>query len=108
MCNVAVVSPKTGTSLWADPWVFSDSFVQSQLPRDLKLIRSGAKLEDRPSVVHEWIELRLQAARALPFKQEVIPGATPSDIGVPNELAKCKPKLGTNLIAEVHPPDIFD
>lgn len=81
---------------------------QSQLPRDLKLIRSGAKLEDHPSLIHEWIEIRLQAARALPFKQEVIPGATPSDIGVPKELAKCKPKLGTNLIAEVHPPDIFD
>ncbi|KAL9406201.1 hypothetical protein Peur_003173 [Populus x canadensis] len=100
MSNVAVVSPKTGTSLWAD--------LQSQLPRDLKLIRSGAKLEDHPSLIHEWIELRLQAARAMPFKQEVIPGATPSNIGVPKELAKCNPKLGTNLIAEVHPPDIFD
>ncbi|KAH8521651.1 hypothetical protein Peur_040299 [Populus x canadensis] len=89
MSNVAVVSPKTGTGLWADLRVFSDSFVQSQLPRDLKIIRSGAKLEDRPSLIHEWIELRLQAARALPFKQEVIPGATPSDIGVPKELANC-------------------
>ncbi|KAF9689550.1 hypothetical protein SADUNF_Sadunf01G0103800 [Salix dunnii] len=78
---------------------------QSQLPRDLKLIRSGAI---HPSLIHERIELRLQAARAIHFKQEAIPGATPSDIessvtGVPKGLTKGKSKPGTNPIARVPP-----
>ena len=53
----------------------------------------------------------MQAARAVPFSQEVIPGASPSaleraPVEVPKEL-KGKPKLDTNLIAGVPPPDIL-
>lgn len=53
----------------------------------------------------------MQAARAVPFKQEVIPGASPAalesaSVEEPNEL-KGKPKLDTNLIAGVPPPDIL-
>lgn len=54
----------------------------------------------------------MQAARALPFKQEVIPGATPSAlessvVEVPKELTKGKPELDTNLKAGVPPPEIL-
>ncbi|KAK2661980.1 hypothetical protein Ddye_000554, partial [Dipteronia dyeriana] len=52
-----------------------------------------------------------QAARALPFKQEVIPGAPPSALEskpeVPGDLLKGKPKLDTNLIAGVPPAEIL-
>lgn len=53
----------------------------------------------------------MQAARAVPFSQEVIPGASPSalesaPVEAPKEL-KGKPKLDTNLIAGVPPPDIL-
>lgn len=63
-------------------------------------------------LIHQWIEFCLQAERALPFKQGVIPGATPSalesiPIKLPEELTKGKPKLDTNLIAGVPPPEIL-
>lgn len=54
----------------------------------------------------------MQTARALPFKQEVIPGASPSALDsapaeVSEELTKGKPRLDTNLIAGVPPPEIL-
>lgn len=54
----------------------------------------------------------MQTARALPFKQEVIPGASPSALDsapaeVLEELTKGKPRLDTNLIAGVPPPQIL-
>ncbi|XP_011028002.1 PREDICTED: uncharacterized protein LOC105128158 isoform X2 [Populus euphratica] len=72
----------------------------------------GGRIRGPSPLIHQWIEFCLQAARALPFKQEVIPGATPSAIEnsvieVPKELTKGKPKLDTNLIAGVPPPEIL-
>lgn len=64
-------------------------------------------------LIHQWIEFCLQPVRALPFKQEVIPGATPSfleavvPVEVPKEVTKGRPKLDTNLIAGVPPPEIM-
>ena len=54
----------------------------------------------------------MQTARALPFKQKVIPGATPSAlestlVKLPEELLKGKPSLDTNLIAGVPPAEIL-
>ena len=54
----------------------------------------------------------MQAARALPFKQEVIPGASPSalesaQVKMPAEFTKGKPRLDTNLIAGIPPPEIL-
>lgn len=55
----------------------------------------------------------MQAARALPFKQEVISGASPSALEsstlseMSEELLKGKPSLDTNLIAGVPPPEIL-
>lgn len=54
----------------------------------------------------------MQAARALPFKQEVIPGAAPSalestPVEMPKDLLKGKPKLDTNLTVGVPPPEIL-
>ncbi|XP_061980094.1 uncharacterized protein LOC133700547 isoform X1 [Populus nigra] len=105
MSNVAVVVPKSGTSLWADLWA---------IPAATKLETNqiGGRIRGPSPLIHQWIEFCLQAARALPFKQEVIPGATPSAIEnsvieVPKELTKGKPKLDTNLIAGVPPPEIL-
>lgn len=63
-------------------------------------------------MIHQWIEFCLQAARTLPFKQEVIPGASPAalestQIEMPTELTKGKPRLDTNLIAGVPPTEIL-
>ncbi|KAB5564325.1 hypothetical protein DKX38_004379 [Salix brachista] len=105
MSNVAVVVPKSGTSLWADLWA---------IPAATKIETNqiGGRIRGPSPLIHQWIEFCLQAARALPFKQEVIPGASPSAIDssfieVPKELTKGKPKLDTNLIDGVPPPEIL-
>ena len=64
-------------------------------------------------LIHQWIEFCLQAARALPFKQEVIPGSSPSVLQshlteVPVELTNGRPNLDTNLIAGAPPPNILE
>ena len=64
-------------------------------------------------LIHQWIEFCLQGARAFPFTEEVIPGASPSaiegaSVEAPKELAKGKPKLETNLISGMPPPGILD
>ncbi|GMY05097.1 Spermidine/putrescine-binding periplasmic protein 1 [Fagus crenata] len=74
--------------------------------------RIGGRVRGPSPLIHQWIEFCLQAARALPFKQEVIPGASPSalesaQVEVPTELTKGKPRLDTNLIAGVPPPEIL-
>lgn len=103
MSNVAVVVPKSGTSLWADLWA---------IPAASKYGtgRIGGRARGPSPLIHQWIEFCLQAARGLPFKQEVIPGSSPSSLEeVPKELllTKGKPKLDTNLIAGVPPPKIL-
>lgn len=63
-------------------------------------------------MIHQWIEFCLQTARALPFQQEVVPGASPAAIEgpavVPKELLEGKPRLDTNLIGGVPPLDILE
>jgi len=89
-------------------------FILQAIPAATKLETNqiGGRIRGPSPLIHQWIEFCLQAARALPFKQEVIPCATPSAIEnsvieVPKELTKGKPKLDTNLIAGVPPPEIL-
>ncbi|GMN40717.1 hypothetical protein TIFTF001_009926 [Ficus carica] len=104
MSNIAVVVPKSGASLWADLWAIPAA-------ARLKTNRIGGRIRGPSPLIHQWAEFCLQAARAVPFSQEVIPGASPSalestPVEAPKEL-KVKPKLDTNLIAGVPPPDIL-
>ncbi|GAY67753.1 hypothetical protein CUMW_259000 [Citrus unshiu] len=96
MSNVAVFVPKSGASLWADLWA----------------IRAASRLETKQIEGKSEIEFHLQTARALPFKQKVIPGATPSAlestlVKLPEQLLKGKPSLDTNLTAGVPPAEIL-
>ncbi|XP_034202188.1 uncharacterized protein LOC117617053 isoform X2 [Prunus dulcis] len=78
----------------------------------LETNRIGGRVRGPSPLIHQWIEFCLQTARALPFKQEVVPGASPSALDsappeVLNELIKGKPRLDTNLVAGVPPPQIL-
>ncbi|KAI9083837.1 hypothetical protein K1719_034095 [Acacia pycnantha] len=106
MSNVTVIVPKSGASLWADLWAIPAA---SQLETN----RIGGRVWGPSPLIHQWIEFCLQAARALPFKQEVVPGASPNALqapsaSIPTELSKGKPRLDTNLIAGAPPPEILD
>ncbi|KAJ9707630.1 hypothetical protein PVL29_002595 [Vitis rotundifolia] len=106
MSNVAVIVPKSGASLWADLWAIPST---SKLERRSQI---GGRVRGPSPVIHQWIEFCLQAARAFPFTEEVIPGASPSaiecaSVEAPRELSKGKPKLVTNLIAGMPPPEIL-
>ncbi|RVX02145.1 Spermidine/putrescine-binding periplasmic protein 1 [Vitis vinifera] len=106
MSNVAVIVPKSGASLWADLWAIPST---SKLERSRQI---GGRVRGPSPVIHQWIEFCLQAARAFPFTEEVIPGASPSaiecaSVEAPRELTKGKPKLETNLIAGMPPPEIL-
>ncbi|RYR78902.1 hypothetical protein Ahy_A01g003767 isoform C [Arachis hypogaea] len=106
MSNVAVIVPKSGASLWADLWAIpAASRIQTN--------QIGGRIRGPSPLIHQWIEFCLQAARALPFKQEVIPGASPSQIQdhaanmpVNMEFTKGRPRLNTNLIDGAPPLDI--
>ncbi|KAK9286887.1 hypothetical protein L1049_015294 [Liquidambar formosana] len=105
MSNVAVIVPKSGASLWADLWAIPAA-------SRFETNRIGGRVRGPSPLIHQWIEFCLQDARALPFKQEVIPGASPSAleiaaVEVPKEVTKGRPKLSTNLIAGVPPPEIL-
>ncbi|KAG4938938.1 hypothetical protein AAZX31_16G097100 [Glycine max] len=106
MSNVAVVVPKSGASLWADLWAIpAASRIQTN--------RIGGRIRGPSPLIHQWIEFCLQSARALPFKQEVIPGASPSHLqghsaNVPVELTKGGPRLNGNLVDGAPPPDILE
>ncbi|KAL1288686.1 hypothetical protein HN51_057176 [Arachis hypogaea] len=106
MSDVAVIVPKSGASLWADLWAIpAASRIQTN--------QIGGRIRGPSPLIHQWIEFCLQAARALPFKQEVIPGASPSQIQdhsanmpVNMEFTKGRPRLNTNLIDGAPPLDI--
>ncbi|GAY53476.1 hypothetical protein CUMW_149460 [Citrus unshiu] len=105
MSNVAVVVPKSGASLWADLWAIPAA-------SRLETKEIGGRVRGPSPLIHQWIEFCLQTARTLPFKQEVIPGASPSAlestlVKLPEELLKGKPSLDTNLIAGVPPAEIL-
>ncbi|KAL5063505.1 hypothetical protein RYX36_025242 [Vicia faba] len=106
MSNVAVIVPKSGASLWADLWAIpAASRIQTSL--------IGGRVRGPSPLIHQWIEFCLQSARALPFKQEVIPGASPPllqghSANLSLELAKGRPRLNTNLIDGAPPPNILE
>ncbi|WJX93984.1 hypothetical protein P8452_75451 [Trifolium repens] len=106
MSNVAVIVPKSGASLWADLWAIpAASRIQTS--------KLGGRVRGPSPLIHQWIEFCLQSARALPFKQEVIPGASPPllqghSTNVPLELTKGRPRLDTNLIDGAPPPGILE
>ncbi|XP_021286443.1 uncharacterized protein LOC110418131 [Herrania umbratica] len=106
MSNVAVIVPKSGASLWADLWVIPAA---SRLETD----RIGGRVRGPSPLIHQWAEFCLQTARALPLRQGVIAGASPSalesvPVKLPEEITKGKPKLDTNLVAGVPPPEILE
>ncbi|GAB2230238.1 hypothetical protein Droror1_Dr00014496 [Drosera rotundifolia] len=103
--DVAVIVPESGTSLWADLWA---------VPSTPKSVTSefGGRIRGPSPLIHQWLDFCLQPARELPFKQGVIPGASPLSFRHPSidaskELIKGSPKLETNLIAGVPPPEIL-
>lgn len=72
----------------------------------------GGRVRGPSPLIHQWLDFCLQPQRALPFEEEILAGASPfslDDTAVPNskKLSKNKPKLDTNLIAGVPPPDIL-
>ncbi|KAJ4834592.1 hypothetical protein Tsubulata_036652 [Turnera subulata] len=105
MSNVGVIVPKSGASLWADLWVIPAA---SKLKTNL----IGGEVRGPSPVIHQWIEFCLQAARELPFKQEVIPGTVPLNlkstvVEASEELYKGKPKLDSNLVCGIPPSEIL-
>lgn len=105
MSNVTVVVPKSGASLWVDLWAIpaASSFKTED--------RIGGRIRGPSPLIHQWMDFCLQTARALPFKQEIIPGASPFDLENPPPfevlVTKGKPKLDTNLLAGTPPPEIL-
>ncbi|KAL5710405.1 hypothetical protein ACHQM5_020969 [Ranunculus cassubicifolius] len=105
MSDVAVIVPKSGASLWADLWAIPAA-------SKIETSRIGGRVRGPSPLIHQWIEFCLGAARALPFKQEVVPGASPIDFGKTpvkesGQLTKGSPKLETNLIGGVPPSEIL-
>ncbi|CAK8561873.1 unnamed protein product [Lathyrus sativus] len=105
MSNVAVIVPKSGASLWADLWAIPGA-------SRIQTSQIGGRVRGPSPLIHQWIEFCLQSARALPFKQEVIPGASPPllqghSANVSLELTKGRPRLDTNLIDGAPPPNIL-
>uniref|UniRef100_A0A1D1XD17 Putrescine-binding periplasmic protein n=1 Tax=Anthurium amnicola TaxID=1678845 RepID=A0A1D1XD17_9ARAE len=105
MSNVSVIAPKSGASLWADLWAIpaTKRFLTSKL---------GGRIRGPSPLIHQWMEFCLQEARAAPYQQGAIPGASPAALESPSshgsqEISKGKPKLDTNLIAGVPPPEIL-
>ncbi|PWA73089.1 putrescine-binding periplasmic protein-related protein [Artemisia annua] len=106
MSDVTVIVPKSGASLWADLWAIPAA---SGVTND----ELGGRVRGPSPLIHQWLDFCLQTQRALPFEEEIIAGASPSalDINTPvpksKNLTKNKPKLDTNLISGVPPPDIL-
>jgi len=106
MSNVAVVVPKSGSSLWADLWVIPCA---TRLQTD----QIGGRTRGPSPLIHQWFDFCLQSARSLPFRRDVIPGASPLHLEnpvpeVPQDKNKRKPKLDTNLVRGVPPPEILE
>lgn len=106
MSNVAVVVPKSGSSLWADLWAIPCA---TRFQTD----RIGGRTRGPSPLIHQWFDFCLQSARSLPFRQEIIPGASPLFLehpapDVPQDRNKKQPKLETNLVRGVPPPEILE
>ncbi|PPD89822.1 hypothetical protein GOBAR_DD13240 [Gossypium barbadense] len=106
MSNVAVVVPKSGASLWADLWAIPAA-------SRLETNRIGGRVRGPSPLMHQWVEFCLRAASGLPFRQGITAGASPAaldsgPVKLPEELTKGKPKLDSNLVAGVPPPEILE
>lgn len=77
----------------------------------VKTDKVGGRVRGPSPLVLQWIEFCLQFARALTFKAEAIPGASPIVFEDPvqdfESLRKGRPKLKTNLIACRPPHEIL-
>ncbi|KAL4564973.1 hypothetical protein LXL04_029052 [Taraxacum kok-saghyz] len=108
MSDVAVIVPKSGASLWADLWAIPSI-------SDMATEEVGGRIRGPSPLVHQWIDFCLQPVRSLPFQKEVIAGASPlafhntttTNVSDSKVIGKNKPKLDTNLIAGIPPPDIL-
>ncbi|KAL0407924.1 UNVERIFIED_CONTAM: Spermidine/putrescine-binding periplasmic protein 1 [Sesamum radiatum] len=104
MSNVSVIVPKSGASLWADFWAVPSA---SRLATD----QIGGRVRGPSPLVELWVEFCLQPERALPFKEEIIAGASPislkSTVEGPQERKNGRPRLDTNLIASIPPAEIL-
>ncbi|KAL0372006.1 UNVERIFIED_CONTAM: Spermidine/putrescine-binding periplasmic protein 1 [Sesamum calycinum] len=104
MSNVSVIVPKSGASLWADFWAVPSA---SRLVTD----QIGGRVRGPSPLVEQWVEFCLQPERALPFKEEIIAGASPislkSTVEGPQERRNGRPELDTNLISNIPPAEIL-
>ncbi|KAK6129835.1 hypothetical protein DH2020_036421 [Rehmannia glutinosa] len=105
MTKVSVIVPKSGASLWADFWAIPTT---SRLVTD----QIGGRVRGPSPLMEQWIEFCLQPERALPFKEEIIAGASPislePSVEEPQERSsKGRPKLETNLVANIPPAEIL-
>ncbi|XP_048559017.1 uncharacterized protein LOC125539572 [Triticum urartu] len=106
MSNVAVVVPKSGSSLWADLWAIPCA---TRFQTD----KIGGRTRGPSPLIHQWFDFCLQSARSLPFRQEITAGASPLFLENPapevlQDQNKKKPKLESNLVREVPPPEILE
>lgn len=71
----------------------------------------GGRVRGPSPPLYQWIEFCLQPQRALPFKKDAIVGASPITLEAPfkeqKEVSKGRPKLDTNLVANVPPAEIL-
>lgn len=75
--------------------------------------RIGGRTRGPSPLINQWFDFCLQSARSLPFRQDVIPGASPLFLEkpvpeVPQERNKRKPKLETNLVRGAPPLEILE
>lgn len=88
-------------------------FVLQAIPAASRLVTDqiGGRVRGPSPLVQQWVEFCLQPERALPFKEEIIPGASPVSLNAPSqqpqEHKKGRPKLETNLVANVPPAEIL-
>lgn len=71
----------------------------------------GGRVRGPSPLVQQWMEFCLQPERVLPFNQEIIPGASPislkPSVEQPQQRARGRPKLETNLVANLPPTEIL-
>ncbi|XP_078440495.1 putrescine-binding periplasmic protein-like protein isoform X2 [Wolffia australiana] len=104
--DVAVIAPESGTSLWADLWAIPAT---TRFPNEEK---AGGRVRGPSPMVHQWLEFCLQAARAAPYQQGVIPGAFPLTFDGAVSVSSHKvnpgqPELDSNLVDGGPPPEIL-
>lgn len=77
----------------------------------LKADNIGGRVRGPSPLVHQWIDFCLQPERAVSFLGKVIPGASPLVLENPiresGNPTKGRPKLDTNLVSSIPPPDIL-